>query len=191
MDFKIIRGSFPILVSAPHVTPHLRPEFNVKSPKLNEPNTDLIVKILCQKTGCFGVYATKFQKIDPNWYKKSPYKRAIKKLVEENNIRFVLDIHGAGKNRPFLIEYDDFKRGKIIREIEENLKLCFKKIGFSEKEISHGLLHKDQQLTITEFCIDELKIPALQLEINRKIRDPKNPRFTNLLSALECFVRSF
>lgn len=190
MNFKIINGLSPILLSAPHSTSHLRPGFNEQEPKLNEPNTDLIVEILCQKIGCFGIYAIKLQKLDPNWYQNSPYKKEIKRLVTKNRINFVLDIHGARKDRPFLIEYDDFRRGKVPKRTEENLKRCLKQFGFSEREISHGLLHKDQQLTITEFCIEQLKIPALQLEINRKIRNSKNPRFNSLLSALECFLKS-
>lgn len=190
MDFKIVKGSLPILISAPHAKPQIRLGFTHKNPKPHEIFTDLVVKNLCQKTGCFGIYATNIQK-DPNWYKNSPYKKAIKKLIAENAIKFVLDIHGARKDRPFLIEYDDFRRGKIIKGIEENLLRCLKKFGFSEKEMTRGLLRKNDQWTITEFCIEELKIPALQLEINRKIRDPKNPRFKSLLSSLECFLKSF
>lgn len=190
MDFKIIRGTLPVLISAPHSTLHLRPGFKAQKPKLNELNTDLVVKTLCKKAGWFGIYATKIQKRDPNWYEDCPYKKAIERLVDKHNIKFVLDIHGARKDRPFLIEYDDFRKGKIIMGIEENLKQCLKKFGFSEKEIVRGLLHKNNQLTITEFCIERLKIPALQLEINKKIRNPQNPTFNSLLSALKCFLQT-
>lgn len=190
IDFKIIKGSIPALVSAPHAKPQIRPGFDSKKPKINECNTDLIVEILCQRTDCFGIYATKIQKVDPNWYEDSPYKKAIEKFVNNHDIKFVLDIHGMRKDKLFMVEYDDFKREDYLKKIEENLKNCLKRFSFSENEISRGLLRKNDQLTITEFCIEKLKIPALQLEINQRIRDPQNPKFGFLLSSLECFLQS-
>ncbi|MBL7159557.1 hypothetical protein ISS85_03710 [Candidatus Microgenomates bacterium] len=191
MNFKIINGYFPVLLSAPHAAPHVRPEFDIKNPKLNEPNTDLIVEVLCEKTGCFGIYTTKVQKVDPNWYKNSPYKKTLQKLVKRNCIKFILDIHGAKKEKPFILEYKDFQKEKGLKGVEKNLLRCFKKFGFCKKEIIRGHRQKKEQMTIAEFCVKELKIPALQLEINRKIREPENPRFKSLLSALECFLKTF
>ncbi len=44
---------------------------------------------------------------------------------------------------------------------------------------------------MTRFCIRDLKVPALQLEINRKYRDPDNPEnLAMLLNALKDLVIS-
>lgn len=188
MDFKVIKGNILIFLSAPHAKPHLRPGFNLQNPKPGEVNTDLVVKELCSRTKCWGIYTTKLNIIDPNWYKNSPYKEKIKEIIIQNKIRLVLDIHGAKAQRLFMIEYDDFRTNRSLKQIETILKNCLKRHGFAQKEIAHGLLKENTQETITEYCLLKLKTPALQLEINQKLRHKDNPRFYSLFSALSCLV---
>jgi len=104
MDFQIVKGKIPVIISAPHAVEHLRLGFSVKSPKPNEINTAAILKIICKKTGSWGIISTKRFIKDPNWYKKSDYRRQIEKLVKENGIRFLIDLHGGIENSKFLIQ---------------------------------------------------------------------------------------
>ena len=74
----------------------------------------------------------------------------------------------------------------------QKARLCFLAQGFNPEKIwSDRLFSAAKTETVTRFCIRDLKVPALQLEINRKYRDPDNPEnLAMLLNALKDLVIS-
>ena len=88
--FIHLNGSVPILISAPHSSIHMR---NGRL-KRAEGFTGSLAVLLSQITGAHALYVNYRLPADPNWDHHSPYKSFLGRLVDEHQIKFVLDIHG-------------------------------------------------------------------------------------------------
>lgn len=187
MDYQIIKGKIPVIISAPHSKKHLRAGYSKRKPKPNEINTANIVKILCKKTNCWGIFSTKNLIKDPNWYKKSDYKEAIKKLVKEQKIKLLIDIHGAKKESDFLIECFSLLKDNQLKKLIKILK----KNGFPQDLILQKPFKDYKQETIAEFSSKKLKINSVQLELNKKIRIKSSKYFKPLIRSLKEFIQNF
>lgn len=102
-DIKVIKGSIPILLSAPHTHEHRRPSITL-SYKVGEPYTDDIVREICMNTGAWGVILEDGVEYDPNYHKveENPYKKLIADIITNEKIEKVLDFHGLSDEH----EYD-------------------------------------------------------------------------------------
>ncbi len=175
--FSTIIGSKPILLSAPHVYAHRRPRLSM-SYKIGEPLTDIIVEEVCRETKSFGIVLSDESDRDFNYYKekRNPYKKEIRKIVEENKITYFVDIHGLKGDSQYdvAIYYPSrFSRSiQLARDIKE---------GLSRGQLK-GLnvlilrFPDDFQETISEFVADQLRVPSVQIEIARYIREKKKLR---------------
>lgn len=104
--YLFIKGSSPVMLTAPHAVPHDRGNYNGKDRlKPQDEFTDLIVLRLCQETNYFGlVPLTKLR--DPNIdgfdgvkAKMTPFLRCLEDLVFSHDIQLLLDIHGLDRRR--------------------------------------------------------------------------------------------
>jgi hypothetical protein len=114
---------------------------------------------------------------DPNYYDDSPFKKRFSQIVRSNDIKSLIDIHGTGSEKRFDI-YPGVGVKKEFLLGYENYLADFWKIANASK-ISIGELDvfpAAKQMTVTKYAARKLKIPSIQLEINRKLREPeKNP----------------
>lgn len=186
-QFQIIEGKVPVLLSAPHAYSHRRPTI-MGSYKLGEPYTDVIVKNVSADSNGFGIYLTNECDYDPNYHKekKNEYKQMVKDIVMKNKIERFIDIHGLKSNQDYDIGiYYTTKYRKSLEfayEIEEAL----------NKGLLNGINIRifrfldNGQETLGEYVASKLRIPAVQLEIARYIRDDEDLRnaFVNNLSAV-------
>lgn len=99
-NWEIIEGKIPVLLVAAHNCPHIREGRQ----KPRDVGTGDLVKLLCEKTGAWGIYTTCIQD-DPNWHADSPFRLAVKNLIQELEIKAVIDLHGRREGYPYLIEY--------------------------------------------------------------------------------------
>lgn len=177
--FKIIKGTNPILLSAPHAFSHRRPSLTL-SYKLGEPWTDNIVREICANTGAWGIVLSDESEYDPNYYplKTNPYKQEIVNLIQEGKIKKFIDFHG-------LSDEHDFDIGIFYTS------RFFKSIALAEqvsKGISKGCLRgtnscifrfgDNKQETLGEFAASKLRVPSIQIEIARYIREKELLRNT-------------
>ncbi|MCI0455286.1 MAG: gamma-glutamylcyclotransferase [Candidatus Dadabacteria bacterium] len=182
-----LKGDIPILVTAPHATRHLR----MNKLKEEEEYTGAISLILHALTGSHALYTHWASRIDPNFYDESPFKKKLTKVIRKFGIRFVLDLHGTrvqrgkdiypgiGNNREFLIGNDLY-----LDKFEEVL---------VSNEIILGSLHvfpASIQMTVTKFVATKLGAPAMQIEINERLREPEgNPKgFEKLIDSLTEYI---
>jgi len=175
--FSTITGSKPILLSAPHVYAHRRPRLSM-SYKIGEPLTDIVVDEVCRETKSFGIVLSDESDRDFNYYKekRNPYKKEIRKIVEENKIKYFVDIHGLKGDSQYdiAIYYPSrFSRSiQLARDIKEGL-------GKGQLKGLNILILRfpdDFQETISEFVADQLRVPSVQIEIARYIREKKKLR---------------
>lgn len=188
--YFFIKGSRPVILTAPHAVPHDRGNYNGKNRlKPQDEFTDLIVFEVCQEAKCFGlVPLTKLR--DPNVdssdgmkARETPFFRCLEGLVVSHDIQLLLDIHGLDKKRRGVdieigTRYGVSLKGR--REILEQLE------GHLRKEADY-LVRKDHSFIGGEIVRNIMeRIPAMQLEIHRRLRDDghagETERFIKILS---------
>jgi hypothetical protein len=176
--WKIIPGVTPILFIACHNVPHLRR----RTIKKGEPGTAELVELLSKNINSWGIIsrmtclpAGRVQK-DPNWYRHSPFRQAVKKIVAENQIKVAFDIHGKNLDAPDLLTLypnETFKK---------NYPFCLKGLVV-KKFLNNG------QLTITE-DLDNNLVAGVELEIRSDGRIPKGANFKTVIATLEQILTS-
>ncbi len=185
--FRVSLGNLPILVSAPHAVRHYRH----KKIKMSDQFTGSIAYLLNQLTGCHAIAATKLYGGDPNVDNPCIYKERIAEICGREKVKFVLDIHGAAREREFDVDFGT-NGGKTLLAMTGMLELIernFQAYGLSR--ISHDHFAASGSNTIANYIARELGIPAVQIEINKQFRVPaQNPQgFHRLLGALVASVR--
>lgn len=180
--FWIALGELPVLLSAPHAVRHLRQ----KKIKMSDQFTGSIVYLLHQMTGCHAITTTKLYGGDPNSDNPCIYKEKIVEICDRKKVKFVLDIHGAARERNFDVDFGTNGGETLLSEerMVEMLEHNFQDFGLNR--ISHDYFAARAPNTIANFVARELKIPAVQVEINNQYRVPaQNPEgFHRLLGAL-------
>lgn len=166
--FGFIEGKIPILISAPHGARHLRDG----SWKEEDEYTSSIAIKLAELTGAHAIYVKNRTTEDPNHDKAARYKFAIKKAVKDYGIKFLVDLHGARKERDFKV---------CVGIISEEAKKCscpsFKAIIeeiFSD--FQNPIFNIDRELTassprtVTYFARHTCGIESAQFEIHLDYR---------------------
>ncbi len=167
--FGYIKGSIPILISAPHGTKHYRARENRW--KAEDAYTSALAIKLGQLTGAHVIFARNKTLEDPNNAFKCLYKDFLAKVVKSNNIKFVMDLHGAGFNQSFKIDVGilDGRTGKnscpTFKPIIERDLQDFEKTVFNKR------FRANDPATITYFAWKRLKVESAQFEINADYRN--------------------
>ena len=175
-SFTYQPGDVPILISAPHATVHLR----CQRLKGEEEFTGALAQFLAEKTGVHALYSHYRSLGDPNWDRHSPYKQRLQEIVQSNDIRFVLDLHGMsnkykiglalgtmnGRSCP---NYEPLILKTVAKQLRLTSQVDAKK--FSELHWDHFVLNHSRftgglaNYTITRFASQQLGVPALQIEL--------------------------
>lgn len=165
-----IKGDVPIMITAPHSSVHSR----MDKLKRQEFYTGAISVLLHSLTGCHVLYTNRLMESDPNYYDKSPFKKKLSEITVSNKINYLIDIHGTGTER----EHDIYPGAGINKEFllgHDNYLDEFSKIA-RELGLSFGGLDvfpAAKQMTVTKYAATKLNTPSLQLEINRRLREPE------------------
>jgi hypothetical protein len=166
--YGFIKGTIPILISAPHGAPHYRTR-EARWKGEDEYTSSLAIK-LGQLTGAYVIYVRNKTGEDPNNDPISKYKSAIAKAVKEHNIKFLMDLHGSDEGRPFKVDI-----GIINEETAKSSCPTFKETiqqafsGF-EARIFNKKFCANDPCTLTFFARNELGIEGAQVEINARYR---------------------
>ncbi|MFZ7104312.1 MAG: hypothetical protein ACOWWO_16875 [Peptococcaceae bacterium] len=180
--FWLAVGEVPVLVSAPHAVRHYRQ----KKIKMSDQFTGSLVYLLNRLTGCHGIAAAKLYGGDPNWDNPCIYKEKLTDFCSRQKIKFLLDIHGAARERAFDVDLgtngEQTLRGKgeILKTLAQNFK------DFGLTKVSFDNFAVSDPHTVVNYVAREVGIPSVQIEINKQYRVPaQNPRgFHCLLGAL-------
>lgn len=162
-DFHVIKGNIPVLVSAPHSVTQFR---NGKT-KTGEFRTGVLAQLLQEKTNCYSLFKTKNMQDDANFDSFSPYREFAKKLVVDEKIEFLLDLHIMAPHRPYDIDLGT-GRGKNIQgktEIVNEVEKIFRSNGVNEVRIDH-LFTAVFPYTVSADISDRCNIFCLQIEMN-------------------------
>lgn len=111
LPFDLKLGTKPVLISAPHSVNHMRNNKLKKADLYNE----TIASIAQLYTNCFCIYSNRISDEDPNYTIGGKYKDAVKEICVKNNIRLVINLHGASISREFDIDLGTYDARKIYR----------------------------------------------------------------------------
>jgi hypothetical protein len=176
--FVSMGGSCPVLLSAPHGT---RTRRNAEGAEWHEEDeyTAGMVLLLSELCGAWGIADVwRSDDADPNWHYEStcPYKRQMRKLVEENGIRWIVDLHGMSGG--------ELKRGELVdlgTRLEKQSLPADQELRLTrllEARLGAGAVHRNRfsaratNRTITAFGQDSLGVYSVQVEMKPAVRVP-------------------
>ena len=196
--FKILKNKSKIMISAPHSVKHIRQWELLPQDLL----TWWLVIYLWKRLNIPVIYSTSYKVWDPNFdeNEKSEYKHALAKYIKENDIKLLIDLHGCWSFRDSSIELGTWwewnpnlqGRLDIINVVEKSLNDSLKSyIQHTGKPITKNTIFPaSRNTTVSAFISKEWKIPTIQIEINKELRDIDNLKNVSLLiNSLENIVK--
>lgn len=191
-EYEVIKGNSPFVISAPHVHTHKRPTLTGVF-KLGEPYTDTICQSIGKETDSTRIFLVKSIEYDPNYFnvKKNPYKCEIVKIFKEGKRKkLFLDLHGLSDEYCYDIGIYYLSHFGKSKKIARELRNALDKGELKGMNIHIFRFLDDDQETLCEFVASKLKVPALQLEIARYIREDDILR-NELINNISSFLNSF
>lgn len=183
-DFTIIEGYMPVLLSAPHTMNQLRDDGTIKA---SEPYTKALALYLQRRLNCTCFVKNFDTGIDSNSDKTEEYKTELVKYVKKNNIRLVLDLHGASLKREFDVELGTLNNLSADFSTIKELKKTLLENGILKVSVNDPFKGGG----ITRKVYTETDVNVIQIEINRKYRDLDISNFMLLADSLEKFIKSY
>ncbi|OED37140.1 hypothetical protein AB833_24625 [Chromatiales bacterium (ex Bugula neritina AB1)] len=173
--FKVISGTLPVLVSAPHACMHCRSG----QWKMEEEYTAAFAVLLAEATGCSAIYTCAQTQEDPNWLQYGEYKKAIDELALKQKINFVIDLHGM-TNRHHMGVAIGTMQGRAcsaasvqavftvagfsalpLHELERKTELHWRNLVVDHPRFTGGVRNH----TVTRHAVEQLRVPAVQIEL--------------------------
>ena len=187
--FAVLRGTIPVIVTAPHATTVMR---NGKRRFSDGAGTAALAALLHEKTGATAIFTTYAAPSDPNYYDDNAFKETLRTLITETNPAVVLDLHGSHAYRPYDVDFGTMN-GESLRGNEQLLRqliACLREEGVNN--FSSNFFSAAGQDTITKWA-SELGAPAIQLEVSATSLMPSEGpiyahRFAQVAQALTRFV---
>lgn len=184
-DCIIKKGNIPILFSAVHTIEHIKEDGSIKPV---EPYTKAISLYLNKYYNTYSFVKCKSTGIDSNKDNYDDFNINLRRFIKDNNIKLLIDLHGASKERDFDVEFGTLNNMSAdfstIKELEE----AFKENGVIN--IVHNDPFKGGAVTIGALSIDDIDI--IQLEINGRYRDYYNvDNLKIIINALGKFIQQY
>lgn len=157
-------GSIPVLLTAVHTMKQTREDGTIK---LNEPFTKAICRYVSDKIGASCFIKIKDTGIDSNSLDVDEYKEKLIKIISDNDIKLVLDLHGASSDKDFDVEFGTLDNLSAKYLTIKKLEKSFYKNGITNIKFNDPFKGGG----VTQYIYSETDIDAIQLEINRNFRD--------------------
>jgi len=176
--FKSVTGPLPVLISAPHACMHRRNGID----KMQEEYTGALALYIAESCHCNAIAISHKISEDPNWDETSEYKTAVKSLVQENKIKFLIDLHGMSIKNNMGVAIGTIKGRSCEAEwvvphftnsgfelSDKNVnppKQAWRSLVIDHPKFTGGLVNH----TLTRFASEELGIQAIQIELSPEVR---------------------
>lgn len=167
LPYQFYLGKIPILISAPHTTEHIREGHTKKA----DIYTGSLALLLHELTDVHVIYSTKISD-DPNFVEGGVYKEALRKLIQDHNILYVIDLHGSAINERFDIDLGTINGLSIDLQKIQAIQRTFKKNDINKVTINDTFAGTHPG-TIVNFTSQQLQKEAIQIEISKLYRNPR------------------
>ena len=184
-DYIVKKGKVPILFTAPHTMKQVRIDGSVK---LREPYTKAIALYLNKFCDVNAMVKIKDTGLDANRDNHDQFKTELLRLIKDNHIKLVIDLHGAAQSRDFDLEFGTLNNLSIdfstVRELEE----AFTENGINN--VKYNVPFKGG--AITEYVYGLKDVDVVQIEINAKYRDCQHLEYLEQLCiSFENFIQQY
>jgi N-formylglutamate amidohydrolase len=184
-DYKISMGNIPILFTAPHTMEQVRSDGSIKKA---EPYTKAIALYLNKHMNTYSMIKLQDTGLDSNRDNHDDFKNKLLNLVDEHNIKLVIDLHGASVNREFDVEFGTMNNLTADFSTINELKEAFIENGITKISFNNPF----KGGAITQYLYNKKDIDVIQLEINYKYRDYSNLENLKLLiESLSNFIKQY
>lgn len=181
-DYLIKYGQTPIMLTSVHTV-----EQKFKN-KFAESYTCAISQFVGNNINSYYMIKSIDNGIDSNSVPVDEFKQLLLKIIKENNIKLLIDIHGARKERDFDIEFGTLKDMTCDITIQNNF------MDILNKHDIHNISFNDPFCGggITRYIYENTDIDIIQIEINYRYRDPNNLEYLQkLCNALTEFLKTY
>ncbi|SHO57285.1 hypothetical protein [Vibrio quintilis] len=187
--FKVVKGTIPVIITAPHAT---RPFREGKRRFSDGGGTAALALALGEQTGASVIYTTYEGPSDPNYYDDNGFKAALADLIQAETPVLLLDIHGSHPFRSYDIDFGTMNGESLLGQPGLLHRLIHRLKEDGIDSLSSNRFAASSHQTITKFAA-QAGVPAIQLEINATYVMPSEgnleaQRFSVLLQALSRFV---
>jgi len=186
--YRVISGSVPVLLSAPHSVNQIRDD-DVRDA---EKYTGGLVRFLSSATNSFAIFQL-FTHADPNSDNENNYKNGIINLINEYNIKCLLDIHSSTFKDDTDIDIVTNNRQTLRGNDELINKLEELGVKYNIKFDEMNEPNKDKENEIIYVASLVCNIPTIRLVINNKRLDLDNDSesIIRIEKLLQDFIMSF
>lgn len=186
--YRVLSGSVPVLLSAPHAVNQIRGE-DVRDA---EKYTGALVRYLSRATNSYAIFQL-FTHADPNLDEEHNYKSAVVNLIEAYKIKLLIDVHSSTFKDDTDIDIVTNKRETLcgITSLIDKLKMLG--IKYNVKIDENNVPNKDKENEIIGVASLICGIPSMRIVINnRKLNVVSNEEsFLRICKVLEEFVAYF
>ena len=184
-DYIIKIGNKPILFTAPHTMIQKKQDGSIK---LEEPYTKAIAMYLNKHCNTSYLIKIKDTGLDSNRDNNDAFKKELIEIINKNQIKMVIDLHGASPKREFVVEFGTLDNLTAKKETIKKLEDSFKRKGVLN--IAYNEPFKGG--AITQYVHKLTKAEVIQIEINGKYRRPDDlDKLKLICEALVEFVKEF
>lgn len=188
-SFKILEGRVPVLVSCPHSIDQVRDGML----KPRELYSGALCKLIHEYTDCHTIYKYHNDGIDDNFVLHTKYKQNIGKIIEENDIKLVIDIHGmvgskSKRYRGYHVELGTDSGRNLLgnTEISDNMVRIFNKHRV-DKVVVDKKFKASKEHTVSKYISTNFNTPAIQVEISGDYRNVVDYGVENIKKLLDSF----
>lgn len=184
-EYILIKGEIPVLITAVHTMEQIRKDGSIKPAETFTKAIAMYLNEVCSVSCFVKIIDTG---LDSNRDNHDEVKNDLVNFVKDNNIKLVIDLHGADHNRDFDVEFGTMNNltadFSTIKELEEALK------HNGIVNIEHNNPFKGG--AITQYLFNEKDVDVIQLEINGRFRDAKHiDDLENLCNSLIYFIKEY
>ncbi|MGJ9383495.1 hypothetical protein [Salipaludibacillus sp. CF4.18] len=179
-------GEVNVLISAPHATSHRR-DGDKKDADIYTGSMALMVQ---EFTGAHVIFST-YEGEDGNYVIGGTYKEKIGEIIEEHDVDLVLDLHGAAENRDFDVDIGTNYGETVRNEWVEGITTIFSGNNIN-RVYENDTFPASTEGTVTKHTWNHYQTEAMQLEIHRNYRNPRNDldSYYEALKSLVLFVEN-
>lgn len=178
-------GEKPIMLTAVHTMMQIKDDSSIK---YSEPFTKAIALYVAEAVNCSYLIKNKDTGVDPNASWDDSFKNMLLENIKDNNIKLVIDLHGAKKEREFDVELGNLNNLSTDYATINELIDAFNEQGIFKIEVNSPF----KGGAITQKVYAETNCEAIQIEINAAYRNINEPtKIKAICDALIAFINQF
>jgi hypothetical protein len=168
--FGYIKGTIPVLFSAPHGAKHYRTrETRLKG---EDAHTAAQAIKLGELTGAYVMYVTNGAPEDSNNDYRTKYKDSLAQVVRDNKIGFVMDLHGSKADRTFTADVGTISGTREDRSCPQQVKVITDAMSGLDGVTFNRHFTANGGGTVIYFAANRPGVGAAQFETNARYRIP-------------------